>query len=410
MNERLDIPLSINPTRHLIWRVVHVSAYTSLLVIGGWVLFRAFTTFNQTPAFGPEDTTLAVRILHTPKSARMIDAHLSNIQLLPGSPWSLGDMLSTTKRGLNLFTHGSDVTAVLDYEAGADMVTTAQNYGYSITVSDGITVLSTAQNPPTFSSSLPRIQFSALRPSAVALLGTTGITTSVLTDNNNIIISSQLLSAPETTSPIDTGSTSMVSLKITSAMAHIFETYLLPENTPGAQYLARIIGSDGANIELYEHNENLYYRIAAHRTEVDDLSAENLSAVGREIVGIPDLTLNELTLPDGTAVQELKSPNVEETVHDEHPYTFVTISSERKTIRLSLSPELVTLTNASVLPTDNGEVARSVCLRSAHAWIKPRTLNTYVPRATRYHAATPLSLLLNITEVASSKTKTRVCW
>jgi hypothetical protein len=221
----------------------------------------------------------------------------------------------------------------------------------------------------------------------------------------------ELLTAPDVFADVEQKTETLLALRVSSLISQYLENVSPPENVPGAAALGRILASQETDLLVTRTDGELFYRITAPRTALgNEISSEDLAAIGREIIAIPQLETQDLDLPDGTSIQELKAPNVEVNIVDEHPYTFVTVSFEGKAVRLSLSPDLIMLTNASLLPSDESEAPVSTCLSSADAWIRPSDVYELFPALTRYRSDSLLLALINVSEVASNSRQTRVCW
>lgn len=406
METPLNIALAPTATRQTTWRVVRIVA----AILSAWLLvlgvYRLCFAWNHVV---PSEGSVHLRITKTPTTIANLKILTNGIEVIPGVPWSLDALLSTSSRVLNIGFEGDGSTVViLDRTLSTDEQLAFSNIGATVAVAANETVITNAPIAPLIDHSIWHGLTQTLFTSSDATLSAGGnIFDIVVTPELATIRGFSGIAAPT----IDSAPTSDTILYASFGMNDLtnLSGRVFTQNTPGLSNFFVVAGQNGLSATVHGTAGALRYTLATPITEEtrELVNESSLRALAEELTEIP--TIDGLTdfLDDGSKTIALRSREEATVVlRDESPYRFLTATSSAGSVTITETPTYLTVSNAAAGTTSS---ATPSCLSGATAFVKPATIQTLLPERTQYEPQTLSSFLWRASTIASGSSTTRIC-
>lgn len=412
MEIALNIPMSANPTRQNLWRVLRVVG----IVLAAWSLVTGVHRFvNGFSAIVPPDDTVAIRIVRNDETIANLRSLAKGMNVVPGVPMSLADALSITDRTLNVWFAGDGtVTMIIDKPLGGrGALGGLDSFGEAMFYSNyeqNITVIS---NNPT----LAPIQKSILRNILPTLLSGNSATltlgdnrTSVSIEPGTITLhGTAFLAAPNIDEPPTANTVFSADIPATDIASFIPRAFT--QNTPGLSTLFALAAQNGVSAHIDRDTDVTTYTLAFPLTaETQSFANEDsLTQIAKELVEVPTIDGITTFLSDGSKSITLRTrEEASLLIRDEAPYRFLTATSSYGTAYVTQTPTLLTVSD-HVQDTNATQSRPASCLSGSIAFVQPKRLLSSLQSYTSYQPASISHLLWRTDEVASTLSTTRIC-
>ena len=407
MEDSLNIALTPNPTRQKFWRVVRDSAIVLSIFLGIVGLHRLVFTWSS---IVPNKTDVTIRLPRNPKTITALRSFTKGLNVIPGVPTSLADLLRSSKRTLTIiYSSDASITAILDRAITDQEKAAFESFGATVIIDGSSTVITNAPTAPTINRSFFSGLYRTLSLGSSGTLSTQSGTTSFNLDDTSATFSHfAALQAPTIDGPITANTVIYTSLS-NSDLSGLTDR-VFTQNTPGLAQLFSLGAKNGLSvIAAQETNNTPAFSIAVPITD-DTRTTVNedfLRQTAKEFTEIP--TINGITnyLDDGSRTINLRSrEEATIVIRDESPYRFLTAASSQASINITQTPTLLTLKSGSL----DGAVVTTPCLSGARAFVLPKIISSAITSPTTYSPQTLVSLIWRANAIASTNSTTRICY
>lgn len=406
MIEPLNIPLTGSATTRR--DSGRVAALVGGIVFGcfvGILAFRAQYVIAPSLRHAPQEAT-NIRILKTHANAEVLNAHIGNTQIFPGSPWTIAQLFRWSRHEMtvSLLPNGT-ISYNIDAPLTEELQRTAEIFGMYTSVSGDSTTIS-AQNIDTSKSGI-RIFVSALLPWRDGDVHQ-GKTTGALALNNHEISFGRMGLAMETVPPTVQEDTTVLAY-LTSVNSELSLPASL--NTLLSSSFGNILDlftENGGTLLITEDTKGIGYVLT---TVPGDLTSEELAAVGRDMMNRSSLSTQPWTIDDGSIYKEIVGPgdDIAVDIRAEEGFIYISLKdSSGNIIRMTKTPYSLTIANREI-SVEKGKIVRSSCLRSANSWMTTSRNTDKLLASTRNEDAISV-FIHNFSEIAVGNSETRLCW
>lgn len=403
----LDLPLEeSSTTRRADRRVVAIIVAILGGIALGFLASRAPYVLSSTLGVRPNDTLVSIRVLRSPGNSAILNEKWGTFMPLQGLPMNLPALcgLGARECTVHIGPHGT-LSVAIDGIVDETMVT---QYGWQIW-QDGETTLIT---PPGTSVGThgKHITLGALLP------WYDGEVTIIPEDEDRamLTLSSQAITlhgfgipGALTANPAIPAETTVVAAS--SIAEQLIGTVGSGETLESIRPIAELLttfSTHGTSALLTQDADGLGYYLS---TDARNISVDDASAIGKDLMNRMHLSTVQWTSDDGEVFEELRA-DTEDLVLDiraEEYYTFLTLTKGDNVLRITKTPEILTISNRDVVITD-ATTPHSACLRHAHTWVSTdawlKILGTDVTDGLL------TTFIEGTTEIALSARKIRLCW
>jgi hypothetical protein len=392
MHDRLNIPLSPTPTRRVDRRVLWLFVNCAVAGIVACLAYQLWISRDLTSAWRPEGVQ-TVQILKNAKTSKLLHEHLGSTPIIAGTPWSIDDILSLSKREFSVhFDETGIVGFTTDHTAAADTIQAAKNYQLATATQSGRSYFGKipASSEPSYTFSLNLWHEGVIFDSNHVKVGTLQVSDTGLTVNGL-----GLDPGP------DTIGQKQPLLAAVSWPANSIKWPQMMEFGLGIseqrQLIEQII-EVGASVSYSEddHGQTVILFVPTMK-----FSADELARLGKELMSRLNLTTLELTNPDGSSVLELfsNSNRITSQVEINEGVTIITLVDETdQGYKIIKNSQGIYILNRLSLEINNQTSPKSSCFRAANSFLQPKRI------------LTPTSQLMIFSEIAWNKSTTRLCW
>lgn len=407
MEDSLNIALTPNPTRQKFWRVVRDSAIVLGIFLGVIGLHRLIFAWSS---IVPNDTDVTIRLPRNPGTIVALRSFTKGLNIIPGVPTSLADLLRSSKRTLTI-TYSADgsATIILDRTVTNQEKAALESFGAIVTLDDSSTIITNASTAPTINHSFFSGLYRTLLLGSSGTLSTQGGTTSFDLNATSATFSDlAALQAPIIDGPI-TANTILYASLTNNDLSGITDR-VFTQNTPGLAQLFSLGTKNGISIIAAQESSNApAFSIAIPIT--DDtrttVSEDFLKQTAKEFTEIPTIAGITNYLDDGSRTTSLRSrEQATVVVRDESPYRFLTATSSQASVNITQTPTLLTIKSGSL----DGAVITTPCLSGANAFALPKTISSLVTSPVAFSSQTLASLIWRADAIASTNSTTRICY
>ncbi len=408
MEIALNIPMSANPTRQKIWRVLRVVG----ILFAAWsVVTSARQLAFEFSAVLPPSDAVAIRLIRNNSTVAHLRSLTKGMNVVPGIPISLADALNGTSRTLHIwFSANETVTMILDRKFSDDEVAAITSFGAIVSREGSLTIISNKKmaipiNQSVLKNILPTL-FS--RDSATLALGDNR--TDVSIEQGTITLhGTAFLAAPNIDEPTTIHTVFAADIPASDINALVPRAFT--QNTPGFSSLFMLAAQNGVSAHINRDSDSATYTLAIPLTvETQAFANENsLTQIAKELVEVPTIDGVTAFLDDGSETVALRSrEEANVLVRDEAPYRFITATSSYGTAYITQTPTLLTVSN-HVQNTNAAQSRAASCLSGTIAFAQPKHLFTSLQTNTFYQSSLLSNLLWHADEIASTLSTTRIC-
>lgn len=392
-HDHLHIPLQPTPTRRVDRRVVWLLA--KCLVISLFVIFAfsLWITRDLTSFLRPADTK-TVRLFKNAHTTELLHNYLGAEQVIPGSPWSLDELLAQSTREFSVHFNDSGIVGVtVDKIVDQNFIKTAKIFGLITAIEDQHTYIGLLIPEIQHGN---RININVFEDGAMFSENHQKIGSLHLNKSGLTIKGIGLASGPmiiEQANDLD------VAISIpanTTLIPQIIETNLLINSQND---LLNEIQRVGASISIGHDaaGQSLVIFIPSQK-----FTGDELAQLGTAMMARSNLTTLELTNPDGSSVLELFSNSHElksEITTNDSQTTIKLTDVNDEGFKIISTDNGIYLSNRNTFQITNDPISKSACLRSANSYIKPKLI----------FAATDFPLT-KFSEIAWNASSIKFCW
>ncbi len=409
--DRLSIPLSENPTRQIFGRVFGVTIVVVLVMVAAYVIDRAYL-FRSGPPLWPAGATTAVRVIKTPRTAKLIEDNFGTVPALTGAPWTIHHVMEWTKREAILFTDGEQVVGIkVDGPLSNDTLASLTTWGFK-TVEAGSAYFIVAEQAPELERTSATFTPAMLLPmfhGNVALRSDTDIQVLPfrLRAGSVDFRLKQLAFVPEQP-PVLAVETDLSGLfHLPAELASGFLPTNIPAAFPGLQRLSVLLHEQGADVAIGTDKVGQVFALAIPNST---LSLPELEELAIEVLNLQSLSVRDYTyetLPEAQEIIALEEPILDVTENN-GLITITAQDSDGQLIRLSQTTERLLISNrASVIGLESA-IPSTACLDGTVAFLQPRELESwFTPQS-----GVPTDLLTHLAhaqELATRNHTVRLC-
>jgi hypothetical protein len=407
MIETVYIPLTENPTRQKIWRVV---VFVAPLVLAAGIsatLFRAVLAVDTLSAFAPANTELSVRLIKTAESSAVLEDKFHGTLLFPNAPFTLDELSRWSKRGSAVFIGETGVIgAAVSGKVPQSTLDEAEKRGLIVAKRFGGTYIGT-EKPASTKFALRFTLFSLLpwhNGEAYSVKAHKGVPL-------NLTANSLTIGMGRTKSGNDVlTDEKLTKIAVSPEEAKNLISFDVPLVFPGLRALETQMIEHGFSLSLGADDEGTPYAI---NVPGGNLTKEDLENVVSELYYTKSLSTNPVE-DVYTSMDEIISTSVAKPVTTSDPAATITSITDNggNIVRAAQTPHSLVLTNR---PTDIGgatssKASKNSCLRTANQWISTDGLGNLLPARLSTPGWTFVQKLLSSDQIAFSKHRTRICW
>lgn len=408
MHAPLNLPLPAAPTtRRAHRRVVAIGIAALGGVLLGFLAFRMPFAVATTLAMRPTDTAVSIRLLRTHANEEMIANHLDEMLPLEDVPSTLSQLLAMSNREATLhITQNGDVSLAIDAPLSTAMHAIMASFGYNV-ITQGTTSLITKATDTTGSWALVPSALLPWHDGEVRVFdGRTSAQGALRLTKNGVTIGMLTEAGGGTPAHIPKGTTIVFAGSIADAY---FSYPAIAESLSAlpTSHLLEAILDEGASIAVFHDEKGTGYFLSM---SAKDLTVEEVAALGKDIIGRTSLSTQEWTSPDGESYSELRIDplTIATDIRAEEDFTFITLSAGDERLRLTKTPDTLTISNRDIT-IDSTVEPQSTCLNNALFWMNSAL---FVEETHDEVQRDPLtrSLLRSFSEIAVNSHKIRFCW
>lgn len=407
MEDSLNIALTPNPTRQKFWRVVRDSAIVFGIFFGVIGIHRLAFTWSS---IVPNDTDVTIRLPRDPETITALRSFAKGLNVIPGVPASLADLLRSSKRVLTIaYSTDGSVAIVLDRTVNNQEKAALESFGAIVVLDGSSTIITNASATPIINRSFFSGLYRTLSLGSSGTLSTQGGTTSFDLNATSATFSHfAALQAPSIEGSITANTVLYASLSNNDLSG--LTDRVFTKNTPGLAQLFSLGTKNGLSIIAAQEADNApAFSIAIPVTDDTRVTVneEFLRQTAKEFTEIP--TIDGITnyLDDGSRTTNLRSREIATVViRDESPYRFLNATSSLASINITQTPNLLTIKSGSL----DGPTITTPCLGGARAFVRPKIISSLVSSPVAFSSQTLVSLIWRADAIASTNNTTRICY
>jgi hypothetical protein len=404
----LNIPLTDNPTRQKIWRVV-VFVAPLLLVAGlSMVVVRAYRVIDTLSFFAPSNTLMTIRINKTPETSTVIEEKFHGTLLFPNSAITLDELSGWSRRGNAIFIGETGIVGIAI--AGKIPQTTldeAKTLGLSVAHRFGGTYIGV--EAPRSTKFAIRLPIKSMLPwfNGEIYSAKDHLNAPFRLTNRSLTISGLGRTGGQTDSTIDQ---SLVKVTISSTEAQNLLGFDVPLVYPGLRSLEEQMINHGFSLSLGEDSDGFPYSISVPE---GNQTKEDMENTVNELYYTRSLSL--LTHEDVyTSLDEIVSTSTAKPVTTSDPSATISniTANNGVIVRAAQTAHSLVLTNRQVNldGSSTAKASKNTCLTRANQWVSIEGLDGVLPARLSTPGWTFIQKLLNSNEIAFSNHRTRICW
>jgi hypothetical protein len=413
MKYGLNIPLGEPTTRRTSWRVVWIIFFCLCAILFSWSVFRIITTHDKTSHLYPTQRTSTIRIIKTPRTVKLLQENIGNKPIIAGTTWTLTDILQKSRFEFAIHLKDDQIIAItLDDTLTPKDISTLESNGILVQEKELITIIGKGEFAD---KKISRVSISRLLPwhDGEFYNVETQETRSIAVKKTGIFIKSghgaknypENATIGENTELIAHVPLPLITPDIPLISANIATATLLNDVFLKSEY-------SSATLALTRDDKGLVSKI---NLISNSISIENLAHLAEQLISQFKLSTLELTIEDGSTVQELRSNSrlVESSVNTEGELTFIESKGPLgNQISIQKNNDAISIINRDFSALDSQISTSSSCLSNAQIILKtPQLIDliTNQPAELEQHQGRS-SILLIFNEVAVNKYKTALCW
>lgn len=414
--DRLAIPLHENPARQKFWRAVGFFGLLVGAVILGYFVDRAIH-YRSSSQRWPHEANLEVRLIKTPRTTKLVNEGYSAVQALPGTPWSIAEALSWSRREFILYFDNETVVGMaIDGDLPEETHSALQLWGWeTVAVGKRTLIIQTGDAEPNTGEKNTNIWLTIP-------IFDGGVTMKSPNNDKAQSVPFRLSSAYSLDFPVNTEafiSKSNLALPSDTVLTGSFtlpadfSDSLLPESVPasfpGLQTLGRQASLSGVDVLIGQDSIGTAFVMAMPLT---GLSLEEMGEIVTEGVSLQNLSTFALTSGDLPTRLEIRGAD-EVTVdvsNNDGIAVAVAKTAEGDIFRLTQTRQQLILSNREPVIGLSSATYTGTCLKRPDGFLSPATLLSNLPLQPRTHGYSITDHVRNAREVAYQKNWLRVCW
>lgn len=403
----LDLPLEeSSTTRRADRRVVAIIVAILGGIALGFLASRAPYVLSSTLGVRPNDTLISIRVLRSPGNLTILNEKWGTFMPLHGLPMNLPALcgLGAQECTVHIGPHGAMSLAI---DGMIDEATIAQ-YGWQIWRDDETTLIT----PPGTSVDThgKRIILGAFLPwydGDVTLVSEDEDRAMLTLSSRAITLHGFGIPGALTANPTIPAETKVIAASSIAEqlIGTIGNSETLESIAPISAFFSAL-STHGASALLTQDADGLGYYLS---TDARDISVDDASAIGKDLMNRMFLSTVQWTSDDGEVFEELRA-DTEDLVLDiqaEEYYTFLTLTMENNVLRITKTPEILTISNRDVAIAD-AITPHSTCLRNAHTWVSADAWLKIIGADVKDGLLA--TFIEGTTEIALNARKIRLCW
>lgn len=405
MHQPLNIPLTAPMTTRRDSR--RVVALVSGIVFGacaGLFAFRVPFAISTTVTMAPTEAA-TIRVLKTDNSIDILTARFGTQALFPGAPWTLHTLFKVSRHEITIaLLPNGEMVYIIDTALPDAMRQSAAAFGIQTVVSGNATAI--GPKGVIFSHSRNRVVPTALLPwhdgevRDGSRRGAATITTKGLTLHRmGVSVETARPTIPEESTVSAYLTTVAGGLQVPSALRQLM-------TSPAGSVLS-LLSESGGTLLLTKDRFGEGYVLT---TSTQNLTSEELAAIGKDVMNRSSLSTQALTIEDGSTYEEIVGANNDVTVEirAEEDFTYVSLkNTDGDVIRMTKTPDSLTIANREIA-VSQGKKAESLCLHRAHTWLRTDAFPQNLTSSASNNALQ--NLLYGFDEMAINNSKIRLCW
>ncbi len=414
--DHLAIPMRQDPARQRFWRAVGFVALVLLAIALGYLINRYFFIKTQAKTW-PDGAVAQIRVLKTTRTIKHLDSSFASYQILPGTPWTVADAMSWTKKQLIIYTDGQNIVGIAtDRALPTEVVDSLQNWGLQSTANGRhgqlISVLNSEIQSITEHSGSFWL-FTPIFDGSIALkVGdeisklpwrwSSDSSISVATNLTELAPKSELKLAP------NTDLWAVIGLSAESAQAWLPQN--LPLVFPGLRLLSEHLRTQGFDLALGEDGQGPVILLS---TSNPGFSLEDLGQIAQESLYLQDLSTLELTLDDLGESFEIRSEIVADldVTQSDNQLAATAKGPDGQVFRLNQANNALIISNRPPVIGLEEAQAPDECQNNPTGFVRPHALtqgSTFLG-VSNLQTGWP-SFLSKVQTISWKKTWLKVCW
>lgn len=401
----LHISLNEQTTRRRPWWVVWIlgSGITALTCI--LIIFQSILALDTTSTIQPANTILSTNIKLTAKNRRILHNKIGNLQVFAGAPWVFDDVFKWANDEITIFIDkNGNYSVSIDQPIPNDVKSSFQTYKLNaITGSHKNTTL-LSKSDEIFEQKA-KLYFALLNPwnNAIIIESDSKKTLPVHFSENRISIRGIGLAQE------------MNTVNMPSSTEILVQMYYPNGYLPGINddlsiinelFQENIVNSD-TFLTLGMDGDDFIYHILLKNS---DLSLDDLSLIGNEIINRRTLSTTAWTINNAITVQELvvDQSAITKTLNNEQGISILTFANQKGDfLRITKSDNVIAITNRESL-LNSANKRFSTCAKTQN-YIKPNAIVREL-QATQNISFLSLNTLSIFQEIAFKRNSIKMCW
>jgi hypothetical protein len=418
---RLAIPLYESATSKRWGKFIYRVCLLITVCVIGFSLDRAWH-YRSTNTVWPSTAEIAIRLIKTPELNKTINQVFADVQALPGTPWSLTEAYSWSRREFVLYTDSKDVIGLkVDGYVPEQTLLSLSDWGWKYkNINHQQTLIykanldnatSTIKSPTTWWLLWPNFHgaISIKTPDrirSVPIKFTNSHALDILADVNPFI--------PEGNLDLGDDTQLVGSLALPADWQSVLLPAVIPETFPGLQTLQTAMQNKPLDVMIGKDQQGLTFILAMPSPQ---FSLEELGAIATEGAGIQDLSTTELPINENETALEIRTQN-EVTVNLSNNFALLVANAktaEGKIFRLTQSSDQLIISNREPYIGLDSAKYPDTCLANPRGFIAPQAL-VFTPEMqseasiNTLQGASLSTKLERAKQFAYRKHRLRICW
>ena len=358
---------------------------------------------------------MEIRLIKTPRTERLVAHDLGDLQALPGTPWSLNDAMSWSKREFIIYADANDVVGLsVDGKLPKNVYTSVANYGWRI-IDDGRKTLIVAQldNP------LPAERHNNLWLTLPLFDGAVMLRTANnevarlpfhLSNNHNVSFPLDMRAfIPSRSLALSNETEILGSFALPGGLADAFLPANVAMTFPGLRLLSEQTSPAGIDLLLGQDAAGVALALATTATK---LTLEELGEIASEGIGTQNLSTLALTIDGLPTSLEIRNQDQIDVTLDNSGGLNVAVAknSTGQLFRLTQSADQLIVSNRAPVIGLISAKNLSRCLHKPAGFIRPRALAENASLQSETSSQTLFGRLQGANEIAFKKNRLRICW
>lgn len=415
MPDRLAIPLYTNPARQKLWRAIGFLVMVGVSILLGYLLDRALHTRASAQRW-PAQATTQIRLIKTPRSTQLVEQDFGSLQLLPGTPWSLSEALSWSKREFIVYTNADEVIGLsVDGNVPSSVYASLDNLGWQ-SLKEGRHTLIIPSAAGGLSDAISRTNFWLLWPAFAGDISlkqpgqtSASIPFHISAKHHLDFPVNMEAFIPKTQLTLPEGAELSGSFTLPPSLAGAWIPKTIPHTFPGLQLLSDHTATSSLDILIGQDDFGPAFVLAANTT---DLTLDELGKIATEGLGSQNLSTTVLTIDDLPDSLEIRSPSQINVELDNSDGLEVAVAEDvnGQIFRLTQSSNQLLVSNRAPVIGLVSTAYTSECLRHPAGYLKPAQLLDQLTPDLVFQGQTLFTQLQAAREIAFRKNHLRICW